>query len=100
MLFEINRKTLHPLGLALEVFTGADNGFTLTWTEDGVEKKYYIGEEAFGNLWDYRDDPEGVIYGEESYKDGKKKYDNFMKESGNKKLEDRKKVLGYIVQKK
>lgn len=41
---ELNRRFLHPLGLALEV--GVDN--------DGVER--------FGNVWDYRDDPEGLIF--------------------------------------
>jgi hypothetical protein len=41
---ELNRRFLHPLGLALEV----------SISEDGVE--------SFGDVWDYRDDPEGVIY--------------------------------------
>jgi hypothetical protein len=44
---EINRLFLHPLGLALEVNLNED------------------GSEAFGEVWDYRDDPEGMIYGED-----------------------------------
>lgn len=40
---EINRVVLHPAGLALEI--------TL---DDGTE--------FFGGVWDYRDDPEGIIY--------------------------------------
>lgn len=42
---ELNRLFLHPLGLALEVNTNFD------------------GSESFGEVWDYRDDPEGMIFG-------------------------------------
>lgn len=41
---ELNRRFLHPLGLALEVV---------------VEKD---GTERLGGVWDYRDDPEGIAY--------------------------------------
>lgn len=41
---ELNRRFLHPLGLALEVAID----------QDGVER--------FGGVWDYRDDPEGLIF--------------------------------------
>lgn len=44
-LFEANRKFFHPLGLALEVI---------------IDEK---GEEKLGGIWDYRDDPEGILYG-------------------------------------
>ena len=40
---ELNRRFLHPLGLALEVIS-----------EDGKEK--------LGGIWDYRDDDEGIHY--------------------------------------
>lgn len=48
---EVNRRVLHPAGLALEVILD----------EDGVER--------FGGCWDYRDDPEGITFGaiDESY---------------------------------
>ncbi len=42
---ELNRQFLHPLGLALEVVI-----------DD-------TGNESFGGVWDYRDDPEGISYG-------------------------------------
>jgi hypothetical protein len=45
LLQEVNRRVLHPCGLALEVI---------------VDKE--TGEESFGGVWDYRDDPEGLIY--------------------------------------
>jgi hypothetical protein len=44
LLREINRQWLHPRGLALEVLT------------------YEDGEEVLGGIWDYRDDPEGMLY--------------------------------------
>lgn len=42
---ELNRRFLHPLGLALEVVREKD------------------GTEHFGDVWDSRDDPEGMLYG-------------------------------------
>ncbi len=42
---ELNRQFLHPLGLALEVIVEDD------------------GSESLGGIWDYRDDPEGMLYG-------------------------------------
>jgi hypothetical protein len=47
ILQEVNRQFLHPLGLALEV------------TFDPS-----IGEFVFGEVWDYRSDPEGIIFGD------------------------------------
>lgn len=44
LLQEVNRRFLHPLGLALEVVVEGD------------------GETHFGGVWDYRDDPEGIIF--------------------------------------
>lgn len=43
---ELNRRFLHPLGLALEVAVEDD------------------GTERLGGIWDCRDDPAGVYYGE------------------------------------
>ena len=42
---EVNRQFFHPRGLALEV--NVDND----------------GNESLGGIWDYRDDPQGIIYG-------------------------------------
>jgi hypothetical protein len=44
---ELNRRFLHPLGLALEVVVDNETG-----------------EETLGGIWDYRDDPEGMIFDE------------------------------------
>ena len=75
---EINRCFLHPRGLALEVIIGDD------------------GNEKFGEVWDYRDDPEGLFFSENTVKhDGvvemQKLYDD--------KKDVRKKVCGTIIQK-
>jgi hypothetical protein len=42
---ELNRRFLHPLGLALEI---------------NVDDK--DGTESLGGIWDYREDPEGIFY--------------------------------------
>jgi len=44
---EVNRLFLHPIGLALEVVVDTETG-----------------EEMFGEVWDYRDDPEGLRFGD------------------------------------
>jgi hypothetical protein len=41
---ELNRRFLHPLGLALEVVVDED------------------GSARFGEVWDCRDDPEGIAF--------------------------------------
>jgi len=78
---EVNRNFFHPLGLALSV------------------EKPDQGEMFLNGIWDYRDDPEGIIYGKsvtqsESFKE---KAGNISKEQ--KRLaKTRKKLLGYIIQ--
>lgn len=44
---EANRRFFHPLGLALEVIIDDDTG-----------------EYKLGGVWDYRDDPEGMLFGD------------------------------------
>lgn len=77
LLAELNRTFLHPLGLALEV--SVEN--------DGTEK--------LGGIWDYRDDPEGMLYSKEHFPTEKiKKAQEFIKQ----KHELRMKVLGFVYQ--
>jgi hypothetical protein len=47
-LHELNRQVLHPLGLALEVVVEED------------------GSARLGGVWDFRDDPGGMIFGEDT----------------------------------
>ena len=44
---EVNRKFFHPLGVALSVIKDTETG-----------------EHLLGGLWDYRDEPEGVFFGQ------------------------------------
>ena len=74
---EINRQFLHPLGMALEVVVDDD------------------GTERLGGIWDYRDDTEGILFGD-SVLDAKKaeNVQRLMAE----KHPTRKKLLGFVVQ--
>ena len=77
LLAELNRAFLHPLGLALEVVID----------DDGTEK--------LGGIWDYRDDPEGVLFSKEYFPyETIKKAQKFIQE----KHEQRMKNLGFIYQ--
>ena len=44
---EVNRRLFHPLGLALEIMVEND------------------GTARLSGIWDYRDDPEGLYFGED-----------------------------------
>ena len=79
LLFEINLEILHPLGLALEVTTN--------------EKTMSIS-----GLWDYRDDPEGIAFTPETFKEGTNKLNSFLVSFGDKKHRERFQSLGYIIQ--
>lgn len=78
LLAELNRTFLHPLGLALEIVIDDETG-----------------KEKLGGIWDYRDDPEGMLYGKEYFPTEKiKKAQEFIKQ----KHEQRMKTLGFIYQ--
>jgi hypothetical protein len=77
LLQEINRLFLHPRGLALEV------GFN----EDGSS--------FLSGVWDYRDDPEGITYGNVNLNPTKAKYVQDLLDS---KVNTRLKNFGYIIQ--
>ena len=80
LLYEINRTILHPLGLALEVEIDKDGS-------------------RVGGLWDFRDDPEGIIYGKKMLEAGEAKYMKYMKSVGVAKMKSREAALGFVVQK-
>lgn len=82
---ELNRRFLHPLGLALEVI---------------VDKE--TKRESLGGVWDYRDDPEGMIYdiknlNEEEQKEMALK-SIFIDSELLKKEDERKKLFGSIIE--
>ena len=75
---ELNRLFLHPMGMALEVATDRD------------------GKKTLSGIWDYRDDPEGVLFYRDSDIDVEMmmRVRNFMV----RKHKEREKELGYLIQ--
>ena len=81
LIFEINRKVLHPLGLALEIEIDDD------------------GKVVIGSIWDCRSDPEGVLFSPDAWQSGKEKIDKYMEDHGEQSLKTRQGILGFIEQK-
>lgn len=75
---EINRRLLHPCGLALEVVVDTETG-----------------EETLGGIWDYRDDPEGMYFGEGMLSRAKAQA---VTDLFNSKLAHRREAFGHIIQ--
>jgi hypothetical protein len=75
---EANRKFFHPLGLALSVDVDDDGAVT-----------------SFGRIWDSRDDPEGIAYG-----DGMLSMEKAVNVSmeASRHVESRVRLLGWVVQ--
>ena len=74
---EINRLFLHRLGLALSVLINED------------------GTESLGGIWDYRDDPEGMTYGDGVLSIEKA---HNVEKQGNRVATSRKELLGFDIQ--
>jgi len=77
---ELNRTYLHPMGLALSVEVGRS------------------GEETFGVIWDYRDDPEGIVFDDEQLDDEFEDRANLLAAVFLARSRRRKELLGYIIQ--
>lgn len=82
---ELNRRFLHPLGLALEVVINKDTG-----------------EEKLGGIWDMRDDQTGIYYhfsGEhkENIKTALSKKE-FIDKEMEKRLESRNRFFGFDIE--
>jgi hypothetical protein len=82
LIFEINRKVLHPLGLAMFVEVDDDDNRLV----------------KMGGLYDAEEDPEGWIFDPETFEEGRSKYHKFLDEFGQAKLDQRQEKLGYIIQ--
>lgn len=83
LLFEINRRVLHPLGMAL----------MLEWDE-------LAGEYVLTNsLWDNSDHPHGLRFDDATLLMGEEKLWQFMEEFGVGKMQERQRELGFVVQK-
>lgn len=73
---EVNRRFLHPLGLALEVVVADD------------------GTERLGGIWDYREDPEGIYFDGMDLAEKAEAIDRLWSERES----PRREALGYMVQ--
>jgi len=84
LVFEINRRVLHPLGLAMIVDVDPKNRRQLAITA----------------LVETEDDT-GFVYDEEAFVVGKEKYQNFLeKKGGQERLDTRKTKYGFLEQDK
>lgn len=82
LLFEINRKVMHPIGLSFVIDIDSKN----------KKRLVIVGI-------DQTDDEEGFLFDEETLEFNKKKYNNFIRKFNiNEKLEARKNKLGFIEQ--
>jgi len=78
---EANRQFFHPLGLALSVNLNEITG-------DEIE---------IGDIWDSREDPEGIIFDNLDGPENKTKA-NYVKKLATMKAKARMKMLGYVIQ--
>jgi hypothetical protein len=83
LIFEINRKVLHPLGLAMIVDIDRNNKRKLSIT--GLAET---------------EDEDGFIYDEEAFTIGTEKYQKFLDRGGQDRLDARKAKYGFIEQDK
>ncbi|MFA5758039.1 MAG: hypothetical protein WC942_01480 [Clostridia bacterium] len=81
LLFEINRRVLHPLGLALVAEIDKSN------------KKQIV----LSGIIETQDE-EGYFFDSDSFEVGNEKFVSFMTKIGNKRIENRKKKAGFIEQ--
>jgi len=77
---EVNRQFLHPLGLALEVMVEEDGSMRLS------------------GVWDYRDDPEGMIFDEAEMGDEELALAREIELDRQRRMVCRRAALGYYVQ--
>lgn len=75
---EVNRRLLHPLGLALEV----------TMDEAGTEH--------LSGVWDYRTDPEGITFGGED--PDRRRKEQTIQHEWDLRAQVRQDRLGYVIQ--
>lgn len=82
---ELNRTFLHPLGLALEVKVDEETG-----------------DEIFGEVWDSRDDPEGIVFGMKDSDEERiqrfKIHAKYVDTEREKRVKVRKEGLGFVIE--
>ena len=80
----VNRRFLHPLGLALETVINED------------------GTESLGGIWDYREDKEGILFGladsDADRKEEFKKKKIFIDNEILSRAKDREDALNFVIE--
>ena len=84
LIFEINRKVLHPLGLAMIVDVDSKG-------RGGTRKL------AITALVE-TEDPEGWLYDKDGFEVGLQNFEAFLEKVGQERLEARKEKYGFIIQ--
>lgn len=106
-LHEVNRVLLHPLGLALEVWDGLTRedvegmleAAGVRFGADAVDcvmtfvRVAGLDREHLSGVWDYRDDPEGIRFGEVDEAKAALVADEFHRRAP-----ARQEALGYVIQ--
>ncbi|WP_426452197.1 hypothetical protein ACP26L_09115 [Paenibacillus sp. S-38] len=85
LLFEINRRILHPLGLAMRV--------VIEKQEDGTSEYSFAPY-----LFDNRDNEVGELFDEDTLRGGEQCLLEFMEDFGVGKMQERLRHLGFIIQ--
>jgi hypothetical protein len=78
----LNRRVLHPRGIAIEVTVPEEPG----------------SETTAVRIWDCRHDPEGILFSEQGFVDGLAKFTQYMNNLGVRTLVARRACLGYRIQ--
>jgi len=89
LLFEINRRVLHPFGLSLAVNVEDQEG--MLSEEDSIVT-------LNSSLINYSDDEEGIFFDDEALFEGTAKFRNFLRDFGEMRLKTRASKLGYTIQ--
>ena len=82
LLFEINRQVLHPLGYAL----------ALQWDEGTTD------DEPSGVVLYKTDDPDGIVFAPETFREGDEKFQKFIERMGGHRMAERSAILGFTQQ--
>lgn len=83
LVFEINRRVLHPVGLSLLVDLDSNN-----------KRKLIISSLI------ETDDPEGFVFDQENFDLGTEKYEKFLEKRGQERITSRRNKFGFIEQNK
>ena len=82
LLFEINRRVLHPLGMAL----------ALSWGDENTDR------EPSSVILYKTNDPEGIIFAPETFREGDGKFQKFLNLIGGHRLAERNALVGFLEQ--